>query len=68
VSVVFIAVAAFRPDPCCQAADSDGADCDQGHPVAEGALLAGGRGRCVERAARALGAVGGHVWVVVVFG
>lgn len=60
-AVVFLAVATFGPDPCCQAADGDGRDCDQGHPVAEGALLTGGRGWCVERAARALSSVVGHV-------
>lgn len=59
-AVIFFAVAAFGPDPCCQAADGDGRDCDQGHPVAEGALLAGRRGRCVERASRALSSVVGH--------
>jgi len=60
-TVVLFTVATFGPDPCCQAADGDGRDCDQGHPVAEGALLTGRRGRCVERASRALSSVVGHV-------
>jgi hypothetical protein len=59
-TVVFVAVAAFRPDPCCKAADCYGADCDQGHPVAESALLTGGRRRRVEWASRALSSVVGH--------
>jgi hypothetical protein len=63
--VVFVALAAFGPDPGCQAADGDGADCDQGNPVAESGLLARGRGRRVKRATRALGAVGGHGWVLL---
>jgi hypothetical protein len=60
-TVVLLAVTTFGPDPCCQAADGDGRNCDQGHPVAEGALLTGGSGRCVERASRALSSVVGHV-------
>jgi hypothetical protein len=65
--VVFVAVAALRPDPGCEAADGDGADCDQGNPVAEGALLTGGRGRRVEWATRSLGSVVGHDWLFVWF-
>jgi hypothetical protein len=59
-AVVFVAIAAFRPDPCCEAADCYGADCDQGHPVAESALLTGGDRRRVEWASRALSSVVGH--------
>lgn len=59
-TVVLVAVAAFRPDPCCQTADSDRADCDQGHPVAEGALLAGRGGRRVKWTPRTLCSVVGH--------
>lgn len=63
-AVVLVAVAAFRPDPCCQAADCDRADGDKGHPVAESALLAaGGRGRVEWAPGALLSSVGGHVCV-----
>lgn len=59
-TIVLVALAAFRPDPCCQAADCDCADCDQGHPVAESAVLSCSRGRRVEWASRALSSVVSH--------